>query len=180
MRREVNALWGDRAPEFGDTRQLTLTHDVFRETLRLYPPIPFYLRQAAQPGCLRDKSVAEGDLVVVAPWVIQRHKALWERPDEFDPKRFCTEAGRASAKSAYLPFGQGPRACPGVAFATQEALLVLALLVRRYQFTPCPQHTPLPSARLTLRSANGVQLRLTRLSPDHSAASSRTKAASAQ
>lgn len=163
VRCEVNALWGDREPTYGDTRQLALTHDVFRETLRLYPPIPFYLRQAAQPGCLRDKPVAQGDLVVVAPWVIQRHRGLWERPDEFDPHRFATEAGRTSAKTAYLPFGQGPRACPGVAFATQEALLILAQVVRRYQLAPLPGHTPTPSARLTLRSTNGVQLRLTRL-----------------
>lgn len=96
MRRDVNAVWGERDPEYGDTRQLALTHDVFRETLRLYPPISFYLRQAAPPGCLCDKPVAQGDLVVVA-WVIQRHSGLWERPDEFDPHRFATEAGRASA-----------------------------------------------------------------------------------
>ena len=163
VRREVNTLWGEREPAYGDTRQLALTHDVFRETLRLYPLIPFYLRQAAQPGCLRDKPVAQGDLVVVAPWVIQRHRGLWERPDEFDPHRFATETGRASAKTAYLPFGQGPRACPGVAFATQEALLILAQVVRRYQLAPVPGQTPTPSARLTLRSANGVQLRLTRV-----------------
>lgn len=163
VRQEINAAWGEREPDYGDTRQLALTHDVFRETLRLYPPIPFYLRQAAQPACLRDKPVAQGDLVVVAPWVIQRHRGLWERPDEFDPKRFCTAAGRASAKTAYLPFGQGPRACPGVAFATQEALLILAQVVRRYRLAPAPGHTPTPSARLTLRSANGVKLRLTRI-----------------
>ena len=163
VRQEINAAWGERDPDYGDTRQLALTHDVFRETLRLYPPSPFYLRQAAQPACLRGKPVAHGDLVVVEPWVIQRHRGMWERPDEFDPKRFCTAAGRASAKTAYLPFGQGPRACPGVAFATQEALLILAQVVRRYRLTPAPGHTPTPSARLTLRSANGVKLRLTRI-----------------
>ena len=162
VRCEIAALWGERAPEFGDTRILSLTHDVFRETLRLYPPVPFYWRQAAQSGCLRDKPVAQGDLVLVAPWVIQRHRALWERPDEFDPHRFDTECGRAAAKIAYLPFGQGPRACPGAAFATQEAVLILAQLVRRFRVEPVAGHDPQPSARLTLRSANGVQLRLTR------------------
>ena len=165
VRREVTALWGQREPGYGDTRCLALTHNVFWETLRLYPPIPFYLRQAAHSGCLRDKPVAQGDLVVVAPWVIQRHQALWERPDEFDPHRFATECGRASAKPPFLPFGLGPRACLGVAFATQEALLVLGQLVRRYCFAPVAGHVPQPSARLTLRSANGMALRLTRLNP---------------
>lgn len=163
LREEVVAAWGEREPVYGETRGLGLTHDVFRETLRLYPPIPLYLRQAAQAGCLRDKPVGAGDLVVVSPWIVQRHRGLWERPDEFDPERFGCEAGRASAKTAYLPFGLGPRACPGAAFATQEGLLILAQLVRRYRIETVPGHLPQPAARLTLRSANGMQLRLTRI-----------------
>ena len=69
--------------------------------------------------------MGEGELVVVSPWIVHRHRELWLTPDAFEPKRFCMEAGRASAKTAYLPFGLGPRACPGAAFATQEGLLIL-------------------------------------------------------
>jgi cytochrome P450 len=163
VRTEVLKVWGDRDPEYGDTRALSLTHDVFRETLRLYPPIPFYPRQAAKSGCLRDKQVNEGQMVLVSPWIVQRHRELWNTPDEFDPGRFCTETGKASAKTAYLPFGLGPRACPGSAFATQEGLLILALLIRRYRVEIVDGHVPRPSARITLRSFNGVKLRLTRL-----------------
>ena len=61
---------------------------------------------------------------------------------------------------AFLPFGLGPRKCPGAAFALQEALLVLAELVRRYELLPDPGHQPELVARLTLRSGNGVRLRL--------------------
>ena len=160
LRDEVEALWQGRDPEFGDTRRLTRVHNVFRETLRLYPPVPFYLRAAAEATCLRGKPVAKGDLVVVSPWLVQRHRGLWERPEEFDPERFGTDAGRASAKAAYLPFGDGPRACAGAAFATQESVLILARLVRRYRIETVPGHVPRPVARLSLRSANGVQLRL--------------------
>jgi cytochrome P450 len=161
VREEVQRVWGDRAPEFGDTRHLALTQDVFKETLRLYPPIAFYLREAAQAGgCLRDKPVGQGDMVAVSPWIVHRHAGLWERPDEFDPGRFCTEAGLASARVAYLPFGMGPRACPGAAFATQESLLILAQIVRRYRIEPVPGAEPVPVARLTLRALGGVRLRL--------------------
>lgn len=160
LRAEVEALWQGRDPEFGDTRRLTRVHNVFRETLRLYPPVPFYLRAAAETTCLRGKPVAQGDLVVVSPWLVQRHRGLWERPEEFDPERFSTDAGRASAKAAYLPFGDGPRACAGAAFATQESVLILARLVRRFRIETVPGHVPRPVARLSLRSANGVQLRL--------------------
>ena len=75
----------------------------------------------------------------------------------------ATQARRASAKTAYLPFSQGPRTGPGVAFATQEALLILAQVVRRYHLAPVPGRTPTLRARLTLRCVNGVQLRLTRV-----------------
>jgi cytochrome P450 len=163
VRQEVTRAWGTRDPEYGDTRQLSLTHNAFRETLRLYPPIAFYLREAAQGSCLREKPVAKGDMVVVSPWLVHRHRGLWERPDEYDPHRFGTEAGAASARTAYLPFGLGERACPGSAFATQESLLILAQIVRRYRIEPVAGQVPKPTARLTLRSANGIQVQLRRL-----------------
>jgi cytochrome P450 len=160
LREEVRAHWGDAAPEFGDTRRLSLTHDVFRETLRLYPPIAFYMRQAAEATCLREKPVDRGDAVVVSPWLVQRHRLFWQDPDVFEPRRFDSASGMASAKGAYIPFGVGERVCPGAAFATQEALLILAQIVRRFRVEPVPGHTPQPVARLTLRSANGIRLRL--------------------
>ncbi|MBL8335363.1 MAG: cytochrome P450 [Rhodoferax sp.] len=159
VRDEVAAAWGDRAPEFGDTRHLALTQDVFKETLRLYPPIAFYLREAAEAGrCLRDKPVAQGDMVAVSPWIVHRHEGLWAQPDVFDPCRFRTEAGLASARGAYLPFGMGPRACPGAAFATQESLLLLAQIVRRFRIETVAGAVPVPVARLTLRALGGVRL----------------------
>jgi cytochrome P450 len=165
VRDEARALWADRPPEFGDTRLLGTTQAVFKETLRLYPPIAFYLREAACPTQLRGKPVCPHSMVAVSPWVVHRHRAFWQNPDDFDPGRFETAQGRESARSAYLPFGLGPRACPGAAFATQESVLILAMLVRRYRIAAVDGHTPRPTARLTLRSANGVQLRLVRCPP---------------
>lgn len=138
---------------------------MFRETLRLYPPIAFYLREAGAADCLRGKPVAAGDMVSVSPWLVHRHRDFWERPDEFDPGRFNTECGRASARASYLPFGLGPRACPGAAFANQESVLILAQVVRHFRMEPMPGHVPRPTARLTLRSANGVLLRLVSREP---------------
>jgi len=96
--------------------------------------------------------------------VIQRHAHHWRDPHGFCPERFLAETAttqdRLGAKEAFLPFGLGPRKCPGAAFALQEALLVLAELVRRYELLPEPGHQPELVARLTLRSRNGVRLRL--------------------
>jgi cytochrome P450 len=95
---------------------------------------------------------------VVSPWLIHHHRDYWERPDEFDPDRFLTEAGRASAASAFLPFSLGPRVCVGAGFALQEAALVLAMVLRDCRVEPLPGHDPMPIARLSLRSDIGVKL----------------------
>ena len=164
LREQVNALWPvGTTPAFGDSRQLHQVHDLFRETLRLYPPIAFYVREADQDECLRNKPVPAGSLVAVSPWLVHRHQGLWKDPAVFDPGRFSSEAGQRSAKQAYMPFGLGPRSCPGAAFATQESVLILALLLQRFRLETVAHHVPKPVARLTLRSANGIALRLFRI-----------------
>jgi cytochrome P450 len=162
MHAEVQAQWGEREPEGSDIKGLTLTRNVFRETLRLFPPVGFMARQSAQGCPMRKKQVPKGATVVVAPWLIHRHRELWQAPDAFDPDRFEREETRESTRQAYLPFGMGPRVCIGAAFALQEATLLLATLVRRYRLQPVPGHVPQPVGRLTIRSANGVRLQLHR------------------
>jgi cytochrome P450 len=160
---EAKSAFGTGSPEVEDLRHLELTRRVVRETLRLFPPFSFFVRQAAVPDCLRGKAVNVGDSVVISPWLIQRHRLYWERPDEFDPDRFLTEAGRASASQAYLPFSLGPRVCVGAGFALQEATLVLAMVLREFEVRPVAgRKEPMPIARLTLRSDRGIQLHLHR------------------
>lgn len=157
---EAVAAFGGRAPEFSDMRKLRLARDVFRETLRLYPPVSFMSRDATEAVKLRDKNIAPGDMIYVSPWLIQRHTRLWDRPDAFDPDRFSDPASKTSQRTAYLPFSAGPRVCLGASFAMQEGILILACLARQFRFEPVAGHTPKPIARLTLRSENGVRLRV--------------------
>lgn len=159
---EVDAVLKDGTIDVDQLRELDLTRRVFREALRLYPPLGFLVREATADTCLRDKTVHAGATVVVSPWLIHRHRLYWERPDEFDPDRFLTDAGRASARSAYLPFSIGPRVCVGAGFALQEAALVLALVLREFGVEPVAGHAPMPVARLSLRSDIGVRLMLRR------------------
>ena len=159
---ESMAAFGDRAPEFSDMRRLKLARDVFRETLRLYPPVSFMSRDATEPTTMRDKEIKPGEMIFVSPWLIQRHEKLWDRPDVFDPDRFSDPASKESQRSAYIPFSAGPRVCLGASFAMQEGMLILAYLTRHFRFEALPNHTPRPIARLTLRSENGVRLRVFR------------------
>ncbi len=165
MYQEVIKVAGERDFELADMKQMPLVWDVFREALRLYPPVGFFVREAAQSHCLRDKQVEQGDPILISPWLIHRHRELWESPDDFDPHRFHTASGEESLKCAYLPFSKGPRVCIGAAFATQEAILILASMVRRYQINADKEHVPKPIGRVTIRSGNGIRLRLQRRKP---------------
>lgn len=152
---------------FGDARHLKMTWNTFRESLRLYPPVGVFMREATHDHCIRDKQIKTGSPILISPWLLHRHRDLWERPDEFDPHRFETEAGQQSAKCAFIPFSKGERVCIGAAFATQEALLVLATIIRHFVIEPDLAHTPHVVGRVTIRSENGVRVRLRPRHPEN-------------
>ena len=160
MHREAAEVFGGGQPEFSHMKRLKLARDVFRETLRLYPPVSFVTRDAALDETMRNKLIRAGSILFVSPWLIQRHRSYWERPDVFDPDRYAREETKESLRCAYIPFSAGPRVCLGASFAMQEATLILAYLARHFRFEPVEGHTPVPVARLTLRSENGIWLRV--------------------
>ncbi len=159
---EALALVSDREINFSDVFKFNFASDVFRETLRLYPPVGFFMREAACPFTMRNKNIPQGATVTLSPWLLQRHRSHWENPDTFEPERFQNGCSAESIKNAYIPFGKGPRVCIGAGFATQEALLVMASLLKEFRFDCSTAHTPEPVGRVTIRPANGVHLFLRR------------------
>lgn len=149
------------APEFSALSRLRFTRDVFREALRLYPPVPMMVRENARTEEMRDRTVRPGAQIVLSPWHLQRHERLWERPDAFDPDRWQTESCRASARDAYMPFSAGPRVCTGAGFAMVEGVVLLALLVSAWRFERVKGRDPVPVAHLTVRAKDGIWLKLT-------------------
>jgi cytochrome P450 len=162
MHAEALEQLGDADPTPGALRRLGLTWNVFRETLRLFPPIGFFARQSSHACPMRDKTVPAGASIVIAPWLIHRHRRLWADPDVFDPDRYAGEGSRESLRQAWLPFGMGQRVCLGAAFAQQEAALILATLASGWRLEPVPGEIPEPVGRISVRSANGVRLRVWR------------------
>src|ERR1700722_8065251 len=145
-------------PIAGTADRLIETRAVIEETIRLYPPIAAISRVALDRDELHGERVRPGSLIVISPYVLHRHRLLWDRPDEFDPRRFLGAAHAAIDRFAYLPFGAGPRKCIGSTFALQEATLVLAAIVRRFDFRLKPGHAVWPTLRVTLRPANGLPM----------------------
>jgi len=176
MYEEGRAVLGRREPDYADIKKLRVHWNVFREALRLYPPVGFFAREVTQTTRMRDKTMSPGASVVISPWLIHRHRELWERPDEFDPDRHDSPEARESLRCAYLPFGMGPRVCIGAAFAMQEAVLILAMLVQRYRFEAVPGVEPRPVGRLTVRSENGIRVRLNKRSEADEAPAVRAEA----
>lgn len=140
--------------------RLPLLRRILEETLRLYPPAPRMDRQVVEPDRIGDHEVGPGDIVSIWPWLIHRHKGLWEDPDAFDPGRFTTEAKAGRHRFQYLPFGGGPRVCVGARFATAEALTVLAHWLSHWTFAPVADRQVQVSGMVTLRPAGGLPLRI--------------------
>jgi len=143
---------------FTEVYKLKKTRDVFKEVLRLYPPVAFFGRVATGKKKLGDREVEAGSAVTVSPWLIHRHRKLWKDPDIFRPQRF-KEGENKGNLGTYLPFSQGPRICIGAAFAQQEAYMIMATVVKHFVLEPDPDHEPDPASRLTLRSLNGIRVR---------------------
>lgn len=154
---EAQAITG---PEFRVVSKLRLSRDVFRETLRLYPPVPMMVRENRCPERFRDRDVAKGSQVVLSPWHLHRHQRLWERPDDFDPTRWQSENGKKCQREAYIPFSAGARVCTGAGFAMVEGVLLLSMILRDFRITLAGDEPPVPVAHLTVRSKNGIRLNL--------------------
>ena len=150
------------APAFSDVAGLSVLRDVFRETLRLYPPVPMMVRENRCAVDLRGRAVRPGAQIVLSPWHVHRHERLWHDPDLFDPDRWRREDGRSSARRAYFPFSAGPRVCPGAGFAMIEGPLLLAVLLKSWRFAVRVEDIPAPVAFLTVRSRSGIRLFLHR------------------
>ena len=153
---------GLQTGHFAEIGRMRVSRDVFRETLRLYPPVPMMVRETTCPERFRNRDVPKGSQVVLSPWHLHRHERLWERPDAFDPGRWQTENGRACGRDAFIPFSAGPRVCTGAGFAMVEGPLLLSLLLRDLKVSRVEGRDPVPEAHLTVRARDGIWLRIDR------------------
>ena len=157
---ELDAVLGGELPTLAHLRDLSYTDLIIKETLRLYPPIPEFARQALQDVQLGEYVLPKGTIVLVPVFAMHHDPRWFGEPDAFRPERFAKDAGEALPKLAYLPFGGGPRVCIGNSFAQMEAVLLLATLAQRYRLSVEPGQTITPEATLTLRPKDDLTVRL--------------------
>ena len=139
--------------------RLPFAKAVMEETMRLFPPAPFMSRQALRDDRIGRVKIPRGSTVIVAPYVLHRHRKLWDEPDAFIPERFLGPERERIQRFSYLPFGAGPRVCIGQSFSLQEGTLVLAHVVRAARLELPEDHPPMtPLHRVTLRPEHGLRM----------------------
>jgi cytochrome P450 len=158
---ELQSVLGGRSPNPDDLSKLTYTRMVMEESMRLYPPVHTFARAALADDTLAGRHVPKGSTVMIAPWVLHRHRQLWHDPERFNPERFSPEQVATRPRFSYLPFGGGRRICIGAAFAMAEAMILLATIAQRYQLQLVSGHPVEPQGLITLRPRGGLRMTLT-------------------
>ncbi len=141
--------------------RLVYTRAVVQEALRLYPPAFTLARQARRADTAGGIPIPARAVVLIAPWVLHRHRRLWDQPEKFDPARFLPGAAPPE-RCAYLPFGMGPRVCIGAQFALTEATLVLAAMIRAFHIERADTEPVMPVAIVTTQPDHSPLFRLAR------------------
>jgi cytochrome P450 len=154
---ELDRVLGDRTPTVEDIGKLTFLRRLVDETMRLYPPLPSMFRVALADDEVCGRKIPRNSIISVVPWIVHRHRKLWDEPDAFDPDRFSPERSAARSRYAYLPFSIGPHVCIGASLSIMQILIGTAALARRFRVRLVPDFPIVPTAWTNLRPAHGIR-----------------------
>jgi cytochrome P450 len=126
--------------DFDDIDKMEYMNAFLQEVLRLYPPLGQILRVSRRPEIMEGVEIPPNTHVQIPNFLIQRHPHYWSEPENFKPERWInpTDEEKDRRRSAFMPFGGGPRLCIGQQFATMEVRMELAYLVRAFRFVGAP------------------------------------------
>lgn len=155
---ELDRVLGGRTPAPDDLSRLVYLRRFVDETMRLYPPLPVMLRQALEDDEVNGRRIPRRSYIAVMPWVIHRHRKLWDDPERFDPDRFAPDGHGQRSRYAYVPFGVGLHICVAASLAMTEILVAMAVLSQRLRFRLVPAQRIEPTAWSTLRPKHGIMM----------------------
>ncbi|QBD78585.1 cytochrome P450 [Ktedonosporobacter rubrisoli] len=162
LQNEGDRVLAGRFPTAADLPNLPYTLQIFKETLRLTPPVYAFTRRAKQPVQLAGSRIPRGTSVVVSPYTLQRRASFFADPERFDPERFAPANEQALPRYAFIPFGAGPHICLGMPLAQLEAQLILATLAQSLTFEFAGSQPLGLEPLLTLRPKGNVYMKIRR------------------
>jgi cytochrome P450 len=162
---EVTDIAGSGAITAAHVDRLSFCRQVISEAMRLFPPAPGIGRQPNATVTLAGMQISPHTRIHIPVFALHRNVRLWDNPNAFDPDRFAPDKVKARSRYTFLPFGGGPRVCIGASFATIEAAVILAALIRAVRFRAVAGQKPRPVARVTLRPAGGMPLLIEQREP---------------
>jgi cytochrome P450 len=160
LQEELREVLAGRPPTIEDLPRLHYTDMVVKESMRLYPPVWAFGREALADCEIGGYHVPAGTQLIVSQWVMHRDPRYYEEPRRFRPERWGDGSTEGLPKYAYFPFGGGPRLCIGQSFAKMEAVLLLATIAQQIRLRFAPGERVVPQPSITLRPRNGMRMAL--------------------
>ncbi len=161
LREEFDSVLGGETLTYAHLPKLEFAAQVIQEGLRLYPPFWMVDRMALSDDQVGDLTIPAGSTVVVFVYGVHHSPRLWDDPESFDPERFNKANEKLRAPCTWLPFGAGPRGCIGGNYAMLQILMILSVLLRRYELQLSPGQTIEPRPMVILRPKNGIRMNFT-------------------
>jgi len=165
IRDEFDCVLGEKPLGFSDVPKFGFTTQVINEALRLYPPFWMVDRMALADDRAGDVDIPGGSTVVVFIYGTHHSPRYWESPESFDPERFNKANEKLHTPFAHLPFGAGPRGCIGGNYAMLQMLMILSVVLRKYDFQLAPGQTIEPRPMVILRPEHGIRMTFTEAIP---------------
>jgi cytochrome P450 len=165
VRQEFDAVLGDRSLSYTDVPKFEFTTQVIMEAMRLYPPFWMVDRMALADDRAGDIDIPAGSTVVVFIHGAHHSPEYWEDPETFDLERFSKAKAKQHTPFAHLPFGAGPRGCIGGNYAMLQMLMILGVMLRKYDFSLVPGQTIQARPMVILRPEHGIRMTFTEAIP---------------
>ena len=158
-------MLGEKPLGYSDVPKFEFTTQVILEALRLYPPFWMVDRMALADDRAGGFDIPRGSTVVVFIYGTHHSPQYWANPESFDEARFSTAKEKLHTPFAHLPFGAGPRGCIGGNYAVLQILMILSVLLRKYDFRLVPGQTIQARPMVILRPEYGIRMTFTAAIP---------------
>ena len=162
---EFDSVLGENPLSYSDVPKFEFTTQVIMEALRLYPPFWMVDRMALADDQAGDVHIPRGSTVVVFVYGAHHSPQYWDNPESFDQERFSKAKEKLHTPFAHLPFGAGPRGCIGGNYAMLQMLMILSVLIRKYDFCLVPGQTIEARPMVILRPEHGIRMSFTEAIP---------------